>query len=165
MINKRERTPVPWKTRKKGTMCTCKQEQIRRIYSRTGRPASSSLDPGRDCVCDSSRPDVCGGYAFIILANVAGTAGVKYGGCGGVDVESLGFKFGGDADWEWTCDGGCEVLLLVLLLFWRFGSGSLAGGGRYSCMLNVSACVGGGSKMVAKSCDCMCDGGGGGGWV
>ena len=47
-------------------------------YSRIGRPTGSSRDPGRDC--DSSRPDGCGGYAFIILASVAGTAG---GCCGG----------------------------------------------------------------------------------
>lgn len=86
--------------------------------------------------------------------------------CGGVDP--LGFKFGGDAEWEWVCDvafDGWEVLLLVLLLLWRFGSGTLTGGGRYSCMFNVSAGVGGGSKMVANGCDCICNGGGGGGCV
>lgn len=79
-------------------------------YSRTGHPTDSSLDPGRDCTCDSSRPDGCGGYAFIIFASVAGTACgccgggfgvVEFAGCGGVDPS-------GDAEWEWGCDLGFE---------------------------------------------------------
>jgi hypothetical protein len=104
-----------------------------------------------------------------MLANVAGTAGagrgaglgvVEFACCGG---NPLGFGFGGDADWEWACDLVFEEReVLLFLLFWRFGSGSLAEGGRYSCMLNVSAAVGGGSKMVVNGCDGICDGGGGG---
>jgi len=55
------------------------------VYSRTGRSTGSSLDRGRDCTCDPSRPDDgCDGYAFMILANVAGTAGGCCSGGSGV---------------------------------------------------------------------------------